>query len=142
MTTIDDCRLVELPTIVADQGSITPVEGGTTIPFEIERVYYIYDVIGGASRGAHAHRELQQLLVAAMGGFTVTLDDGVNRRDIHLNRAYQGLYIPRLIWRELVDFSSGGICVALASLPYDPDDYIRDYDEYLSVKQAVRSAGA
>jgi hypothetical protein len=142
VTTIDDCRLVELPTIVADQGSITPVEGGTTIPFEIERVYYIYDVIGGASRGAHAHRELQQLLVAAMGGFTVTLDDGVNRRDIHLNRAYQGLYIPRLIWRELVDFSSGGICVALASLPYDPDDYIRDYDEYLSVKQAVRSAGA
>jgi hypothetical protein len=142
VTTIDDCRLVELPTIVADQGSITPVEGGTTIPFEIERVYYVYDVIGGASRGAHAHRELQQLLVAAMGGFTVTLDDGVNRRDVHLNRAYQGLYIPRLIWRELVDFSSGGICVALASLPYDPDDYIRDYDEYLSVKQAVRSAGA
>ena len=140
MSTVDDCRLVELPRISAPEGSITPVEGGSTIPFEIARVYYLYDVVGGASRGGHAHRELEQLFVAAMGGFTVVLDDGRERREVHLNRAYMGLYVPRMIWRELVDFSSGGVCVVLASLPYDESDYIRDHDEFLSVKDAARAS--
>jgi len=139
VSTVDDCTLVELPRISAPEGSITPVEGGSTIPFEIARVYYLYDVVGGASRGGHAHRELEQLFVAAMGGFTVVLDDGHEHREVHLNRAYVGLYVPRMIWRELVDFSSGGVCVVLASLPYDEADYIRDHDEFLSVKGSARA---
>jgi hypothetical protein len=137
VTTIGDCRLIDLPRVERAEGSITPVEGGATIPFDIARVYYLYDVVGGASRGGHAHRQLEQLFVAAMGGFTVVLDDGRDRREVHLNRAYVGLYVPRMIWRELVDFSSGGVCVVLASLPYDEADYIRDHDEFVAAKSAA-----
>jgi hypothetical protein len=134
VNTVDDCRLVALPRIDRPEGSITPVEGGATIPFEIARVYYIYDVVYGASRGGHAHRDLQQLIVAVMSRFVVTVDDGDRQRTIELDRADQGLYVPSMIWRELKQFSSGAVCVVLASLPYDEADYIRDREEFVSAR--------
>jgi hypothetical protein len=136
VSTIEDCRLLELPTIARQQGNITPVEPGTVLPFEIKRVYFIYDVIAGASRGGHAHRALEALIVAAMGEFSVKLDDGRAQRTVKLNRAHYGLYVPNLIWRELFDFSSGGVCVVLASLYYSESDYIRDYDEFVAAKRS------
>lgn len=136
-TTVGECRLLELPRIPSAAGSITPVEGGVDVPFALERVYYLYDVPGGETRGGHAHRELQQLVVSVMGSFEIVLDDGRARKTIRLERAYQGLYIPRLIWRELLNFSSGGICMVLASAPYEEADYIRDYSEFLECKQLV-----
>ena len=135
MTTIDDCKLIDLPKISARQGNITPVEGNKDIPFDIERVYYLYDVPGGESRGGHAHKELQQLIVSVMGSFDVVLNDGQKKKTVTLNRAYYGLYVSKMIWRELENFSSGGICLVLASMPYDEDDYIRDYDEFFTVKR-------
>jgi dTDP-4-dehydrorhamnose 3,5-epimerase-like enzyme len=137
MSSINDCRLIELPKISNRRGNITPVEGGQHIPFDIARVYYLYDVPGGAMRGGHAHKELQQLIVAVMGAFDVVLDDGMNKKAVRLDRAYYGLYIPTMIWRELENFSSGGISLVLASLPYDESDYYRDYDNFLkAIKQA------
>ena len=133
-TRVDDCRLIELPKISRPEGNLTAVESGGIIPFEVARVYGLYDVPGGETRGGHAHRALQQLLVSVMGSFDVVLDDGRRTRTVTLNRAYYGLYIPRLIWRELVNFSSGGICVVLASLPYDEAEYIRDYALFLTQK--------
>ena len=134
MTTVDDCKLIDLPKITARQGNITPVEGAKDIPFDIARVYYLYDVPGGESRGGHAHKELQQLIVSAMGSFDVVLDDGQKKKTVTLNRAYYGLYVPKMIWRELENFSSGGICLVLASMPYSEDDYIRDYNLFLREK--------
>ncbi len=143
MTTVTDCRFIDLPKITRPEGNITPVEGGETIPFEVARVYYLYDIVGGADRGGHAHRDLQQLIVAVMGAFNVVLDDGAERRKVELNRGYRGLYVPRMIWRELVDFSSGAVCVVLASLPYLESDYIRDYDEFAQSRADEKmSAGA
>ena len=138
MTTVDDCKLIDLPKITARQGNITPVEGNKDILFDIERVYYLYDVPGGESRGGHAHKKLQQLIVSVMGSFDVVLDDGQKKKTVTLNRAYYGLYVPKMIWRELENFSSGGICLVLASMPYDEDDYIRDYDEFFTVKRGNR----
>lgn len=135
MRTIDDCRIIDLPKISNRRGNITPVEGGSHIPFDIERVYYLYDVPGGAVRGGHAHKQLQQLVVSVMGAFDVILDDGYKRKTVRLDRAYVGLYIPTMIWRELENFSSGGICLVLASLPYDESDYYRDYNEFMKVAQ-------
>ncbi len=135
VSTVDDCRLLELPRMQSAAGSITPVEGGREVPFAIERVYYLYDVPGGESRGGHAHRALQQLIVSVMGSFDIVLDDGASRKTVRLDRAYQGLYVPRLIWRELINFSSGGICMVLASQPYEEADYIRDYTEFLECKR-------
>lgn len=112
------------------QGNLTFVEGSRHIPFEIARVYYLYDVPGGATRGGHAHRELEQLLVATSGSLEVLIDDGNRREGVHLNRSYIGLYLPSMIWRELVDFSSGSVCMVLASAPFDESDYIRDYDDF------------
>jgi len=114
-------------------GSLSPLYGEAHVPFAIKRVYYLYDVPGGADRGGHAHRGLQQLIVAASGSFAVTLDDGSSRRTVALNRSYYGLYMPNLIWRELTDFCSGAVCLVFASLPYDEGDYIRDYDEFLAM---------
>lgn len=131
MSGVESCRLIELPRIARPEGQITPVVGGQDIPFDIARIYYLYDVPGGATRGGHAHKGLQQLMVSVMGSFDVLLDDGKHRRVVSLNRAYHGLYIPQMIWRELANFSSGGICMVLASLPYAEDDYIRAYDEFL-----------
>ncbi len=133
-TTVDDCKLINLPKISERKGAITPIYGGAHVPFNIARVYYLYDVPGGESRGGHAHKELQQLIVSVMGAFDVVLDDGEKRKRIHLDRGYYGLYIPPMIWRELENFSSGGICLVLASLPYDERDYIRDYDTFLRAK--------
>jgi hypothetical protein len=135
MTTIDACRLIKLPCISRQEGNITPVHSGGEIPFRIERVYYLYDVPGGESRGGHAHRNLEQVLVSVMGCFDVILDDGFQRKSVSLNRAYFGLYLPRLVWRELENFSSGGICLVLASHYYEENDYIRDYDEFLRIKR-------
>jgi dTDP-4-dehydrorhamnose 3,5-epimerase-like enzyme len=131
---VHDCRIIELPKIQASQGNLTFVEAHKHVPFEIARVYYLYDVPGGAARGGHAHRKLEQLLIAMSGSFEVLLDDGRERRSVTLNRSYFGLYIPPGIWRELVNFSSGSVCVVLASRYYEESDYYREYDEF---RQAV-----
>ena len=117
------------------RGQLIALEEQKDIPFHIKRVYYLYDVPGGESRGAHAHKELSQLIVAASGSFTVTLDDGKVKRSFLLNRPYQGLLVVPGIWRDLDDFSSGSVCMVLASHPYDKEDYIRDYDEFLEYKK-------
>jgi hypothetical protein len=130
MPTIDDCLLLDLPYNARPEGIITPVEGGATIPFEIERVFYLYDVVGGAERGGHAHHALHQFIVSVMGGFVVVVDDGTARRRVALNRGHMGLYIPPMIWGEVVEFTSGAVCVVLTSDWFEEEDYIRDYHEY------------
>ena len=139
MSLVDDCRLVTLERIESPLGSLSPLYGGVHVPFAIKRVYYLYDVPGGAERGGHAHLALQQLIVAATGSFAVTLDDGRSRRSITLNRSYYGLYVPRLIWREITDFCTGAVCLVFASLAYDESDYIRNYQDFLT---KVRSPAA
>lgn len=136
MTIIKDCKVIHLPKIEGHNGNLTPIYGNEHIPFEIARIYYLYDVPGGQKRGGHAHKELQQLIVSATGSFDVILDDGRRKKKVNLNRSYYGLYIPKLIWRELDNFSTGAICLVLASLPYDENDYIRDYESYLKIKKA------
>ena len=131
------CRMIELPRITDPRGNLTFVEGGRHIPFEIRRVYYLYDVPGGAERGGHCHKELEQVLIAMSGSFDVLLDDGRERARHHLNRSYYGLYIAPMVWRELDNFSSGSVCLALASAPYDEADYYRDYQTFL---QSLRRA--
>lgn len=126
--TVDDCGLIELSKHHSDRkGNLSVAENGIDIPFEVKRVYYLYDVPGGESRGAHAHKRLYQLIVAASGSFRVTLDDGDNKRIFVLNRPYQGLLVKPGIWRVLDDFSSGSVCMVLASERYEEEDYIRDY---------------
>ncbi len=134
MTTIDDCRLLDFPRITSGRGSITPLEAQKNVPFSIARVFYIYDVPGGASRGGHAHRDIEQVIVSVMSSFDVLLDDGRNRRTVTLNRAYYGLYVPKLIWSELVNFSSGAVCLVLASDLYAEPDYFRRYEDFLRMK--------
>jgi hypothetical protein len=131
------CRLVELPRITDPRGNLTFVEGERHIPFAIQRVYYLYDVPGGAERGGHAHKQLQQVLIAMSGSFDVLLDDGRHKQRFHLNRSYYGLYVGPMIWRELDNFSSGSVCLVLASTPYDESDYYRDYESYLRACRAV-----
>ena len=133
--TIHDCRLIDLRKISDPRGNLTVIEGNGDIPFEIKRVYYLYDVPGGESRGAHAHKELYQLLIAANGSFSVTLDDGQEKAIYNLKRPYYGLLIVPGIWRDLDDFSSGSVCLCLASEHYEADDYIRDYNEFIEYKQ-------
>jgi len=124
--------MVELDRHHSDRkGNLSVVENGKTLPFDVKRVYYLYDVPGGENRGSHAHRKLEQLIVAASGSFRVTLDDGNVKRSFVLNRPYQGLYVKPGMWRDLEDFSSGAVCLVLASEMYNPDDYIRDYDVFL-----------
>lgn len=125
------CRMVDLPKINDPRGNLTFIEGGRHVPFEIRRVYYLYDVPGGAERGGHAHKDLHQLIVAMSGSFDVVLDDGYEKKRIHLNRSYNGLYVCPMIWRELDNFSSGSVCMVLASNHYDESDYYRDYQEFL-----------
>lgn len=126
-----DCSMVELDKHHSDRkGNLTVVENGMTLPFDVKRVYYLYDIPGGESRGSHAHKELEQLIVAASGSFKVTLDDGKVKRTFFLNRPYQGLYVKPGMWRDLEDFSSGAVCMVLASEVYQAEDYIRDYDEF------------
>lgn len=124
---IDACRLVSLPKISDPRGNLTFIEGGTHLPFDIQRVYYLYDVPGGSERGGHAHKGLHQLIIAMSGSFDVMLDDGTEKKLVHLNRSYNGLYVCPMIWRELNNFSSGSVCMVLASSKYDEDDYYRNY---------------
>jgi len=135
---IDYCRNIELPKITDARGNLTFIEAGRHIPFDIQRVYYLYDVPGGAERAGHAHKKLHQFVIAMSGSFDVILDDGSQRRRIHLNRSYYGLYICPMIWRELDNFSSGSVCMVLASAYYDEADYIRDYDAFLAQIAGVR----
>lgn len=130
-----DCSIIELDKHHHEKGNISVVENDKTIPFSVNRTYYLYDVPGGESRGGHAHKELSQLIIAASGSFSVTLDDGNVRRTFILNRPYQGLYIVPGIWRTLDDFSSGAVCLVLASHKYDESDYIRDYDKFIAIKK-------
>lgn len=132
---VDDCRLIDLRKIHDVRGNLTPIESCKDIPFDIKRIYYLYDVPSGESRGAHAHKELQQLIIAANGSFTITLDDGNNKKSFTLNRPYQGLLIVPGIWRDLDDFSSGAVLLCLASEHYLASDYIRDYDTFLKYKE-------
>ncbi len=127
---LEECRLIDFPKITDPRGNLTFVEGGQHIPFDIRRVYYLYDVPGGAERGGHAHKALRQVMIAMSGSFDVVLDDGREKRRIHLNRSYYGLYIPTMIWREIDNFSSGSVCMVLASHHYDEADYYRDYDSF------------
>ena len=130
------CRIVELPRVTDPRGNLTFVEADDHAPFPIERVYYLYDVPGGESRGGHAHRGLQQLVIAASGSFEVLVDDGRHTERYFLNRSYYGLYIPRMVWREIDEFSSGSVCLVLASQHYDEADYYRDYDEFIADARA------
>jgi len=129
-STVYDCTIIEINKHQHDKGNLSVIENSITVPFDVKRVYYLYDVPGGESRGGHAHKELRQLIVAASGSFNVTLDDGNVKRTFTLNRPYQGLLVVPGIWRELDDFSSGAVCLVMASMVYDADDYIRDYEQF------------
>jgi hypothetical protein len=128
---VDQCRIVELPKISDPRGNLTFIEGRRHVPFDFQRMYYLYDVPGGAERGGHAHKALHQLIIAMSGSFDVFLDDGKKNKRFHLNRSYYGLYVCPLIWREINNFSSGSVCVVLASNTYDEADYYRDYSKFL-----------
>lgn len=128
---IKDSKIIELPKISDSRGNLTFVEAGRHIPFDIKRVYYLYDVPSGVKRGAHGHKMLQQLIIAINGSFDVILDDGLYRKKYHINYSHYGLYVPPMIWREIDNISSGAVCMVLASDYYDETDYYRDYDEFL-----------
>lgn len=136
---LDNCRLIDLPKISDPRGNLTFVEGGRHVPFPIARVYYLYDVPGGSERGGHAHYRLCQLLIAISGSFDVVLDDGQNQQRYHLNSASKGLYIGPMVWRTLDTFSSGGVCLVMASEFYDETEYIRNFDDFV---KACRSKAA
>lgn len=129
---LDDCKIIQLPKIADPRGNLTFIEGGNHIPFDIKRVYYLYDVPGGSDRGSHAHKNLHQFIVAMSGSFDVVLNDGKETKRFHLNRSYNGLYVCPMMWRDLDNFSSGSVCMVLASERYDENDYIRDYQEFLT----------
>ncbi len=133
--TVYDCSIIELPRIENRAGNITPVHGMINVPFEIKRVFYSFDIPGGEARGAHAHKACHQFLVAASGSYEVVLDDGINKRTVLLNRPFYGLHIPPGIWASEQDFSSGSVCLVLASECYTEEDYIRDYDEFITYTQ-------
>lgn len=135
-TSVFDCTMIEMDKHHSDnKGNITVVENSKTIPFDVKRAYYLYDIPGGEERGAHAHKELEQLIIAASGSFDVVLNDGNVKRTFTLNRPYQGLLIVPGIWRELNNFSSGSVCLVMASMLYDANDYIRDYNEFINYKK-------
>jgi hypothetical protein len=128
--TVADCRIIELPRIIDPRGNLTFLEGQRHVPFDIRRVYWIYDVPGGEVRGGHAYRRLDEVVISLSGSFDVVVDDGAQKRVISLNRSYYGLLLPRMIWRHVENFSTNSVCLAVASTPYDVHDYIRDYDEF------------
>ncbi len=133
-TNVYDCSMLEIDKHHNEKGNISVVENARTIPFGVKRVYYLYDVPGGESRGGHAHKELQQFIVAASGSFDVTIDDGQIKRTFTINRPYRGLLVVPGIWRELDNFSSGSVCLVLASTDVSEEDYIRDYNEFKEYK--------
>lgn len=141
MNTVGNCRLIRLPTISMPQGSITPVEGSITIPFDIARVFYLYDIPVDSARGGHAHKNLEQVIVCVMGSFDVSVDDGRDRRIVTLRRADEALYVPSTIWGELVNFSSGAICLTLASMLYEESDYLRRYEDFVTYRRQLESRG-
>lgn len=132
---VDECKLIDFRVISDPNGNLTFIEGGRHIPFEIKRVYYLYDVPGGARRAGHAHKQLQQVLIAMSGSFDVCLNDGLAKKTFHLNRSYFGLFIAPMVWREIDNFSSGAVCMALASERYDESDYYRVYDDFIKAVQ-------
>ena len=133
---IEQCKFLEFPIIHDPRGNLTFMEGNRHIPFDIKRVYYLYDVPGGAHRGGHGHRALHQVIVAMSGSFDVLLDDGSRTRRYHLNRSYYGLYVAPMMWREIDNFSSGSVCMVMASEYFDESDYFRDYHEFVAASQA------
>ncbi|MCX6248473.1 MAG: FdtA/QdtA family cupin domain-containing protein [Bacteroidetes bacterium] len=137
--TIYDCTILPLNKIHNRAGNITIVEGMKNLPFDVKRVYYLYDIPGGEGRGGHAHRELYQLIVAASGAFDVLLDDGENKKVVTLNRPYYGLLVVPGVWEELIEFSSGSICMVLASMKFKEDDYIRDHNLFLNILNTPKS---
>jgi hypothetical protein len=139
VSSVDDCRLVNLEKIEMREGNLSPLYGGVHVPFEIKRVFYLYDVPGGVERGGHAHRVLEQFIVAAAGAFSVMLDDGQSRRTVSLDRSYYGLYVPSMIWAQVTGFCTGAISLVFASLAYDESDYIRDYEEFITTARSAAS---
>lgn len=129
--TINKCRMIDLPKITDPRGNLTFFEADNHVPFKFERVYYLYDVPGGSERGGHAHKNLHQFMIAMSGSFDVLLDDGKEKKKIHMNRSYNGLYICPMMWRELDNFSSGSVCMVVASQKFDENDYIRDYADFI-----------
>lgn len=136
--TIYNCNIVKLPKVHNRAGNITSLENDITIPFKVKRVYYLYDIPGGESRGGHAHKELQQFIIAVSGAFDVLLDDGINKKVFHLDRPYIGLHIIPGIWRELLNFSSGSICLVMASHLYDENDYYRNYEQFKTFRNEIQ----
>ena len=138
LTSVNDCRLIDLDKHHSDRkGTLSVVENDKDVPFCVKRVYYLYDIPGGESRGGHAHKALYQLIVAVSGSFSVTLDDGKDKKAFVLKRPYQGLYVVPGIWRTLDDFSSGSVCLVLASEKYDREDYIRNYDDFFDYRHSL-----
>ena len=135
--TVYDCSVIELPKNHDPEGNLTPVYSNVHVPFDIKRVFYLYDIPGGESRGAHAHKKCHQFLVAASGAFEVVLDDGINKRTVTLNRPFFGLHVPSGIWASEQGFSSGSVCLVLASEKYDESDYIRNYEDFLEYRKLI-----
>jgi hypothetical protein len=129
---LEKCKIIDLPKINEPRGNLTFVEGRRHIPFDIKRVYYLYDVPGGSERGGHAHIALHQLIIAMSGSFDIHLDDGISKKTVHMNRSYYGLYVCPMIWREIDNFSSGAVCMVLASEFYEESDYYRDYSKFVA----------
>jgi hypothetical protein len=128
---LDNCKIISLPRLTDPRGNLSFIEGGNHIPFEIKRVYYLYDVPGGSDRGSHAHKKLHQFIIAMSGSFDVLLDDGMKKEKFHLNRSYFGLYVTPMMWRYLDNFSSGAVCMVLASEFYNEKDYFREYADFM-----------
>lgn len=135
--TVYDCSVIELPKNHDPEGNLTPVYSNVHVPFDIKRVFYLYDIPGGESRGAHAHKKCHQFLVAASGAFEVVLDDGINKRTVTLNRPFFGLHVPPGIWASEQGFSSGSVCLVLASEKYEESDYIRNYEDFLEYRKLI-----
>lgn len=133
---IEQVKIIHLPKMIDSRGKLGIVEGKINVPFDIRRIYYLYDVLADATRGAHAHKQLQQLIVAIAGSFEVVLDDGVNKKSFTLNKNCVGLYLPKMIWRELKNFSTNAVCLVLASEHYDEDDYYRNYEDFIEAVKA------
>ena len=134
-STVNDCKVIQLSKIHNRAGNITIIENNLDIPFEVKRIYYLYDIPSNETRGGHAHKELFQLVIGASGSFNINLNDGVNNKTIFLNRPDLGLLIVPGIWRDLSEFSSGAVCLVFASEKYSENDYIRDYDEFITLKK-------
>ena len=132
--TIKDCKLIELPKFLDQRGNLSFAQNNAQIPFVIKRTYWLYDVPGGECRGGHAYRETEELVIALSGSFDVTIDDGMEKKNFHLNRSYYGLYIPKGLWRKMENFSTASLALEFADTKYDRNDYVEDYNEYLKMK--------